>query len=240
LSASLSQAKILGGTGWILLVLSIIPRIGFILGIIGFALVLFATKQISDTISDRSVFRNMIISTVLGIAALIAVAIVVLIALNRIVNYMRSVSTGVGAHPHLGVIVLVVVGLLVVWLLYLLSAFFLRRSFNTVAQRLNVGLFRTAGLVFLIGAALTIILVGFLILLVAEIIFAIAFFTIPEQPGAGSLSAMGSDMIPPSPPGYRPTSEAPSTAPRSGVCSRCGANISEGTVFCPSCGQKQV
>ena len=239
MSSTLSQAKILGGTGWILVLLSVIPRVGFILGIIGFVLVLLATKQIADAVSDRAIFRNMIISTVLGIAALIVVAIVVLVSLTRITNYLRDLSNHVASHPRLGVIILIVLGLLVVWLLYLVSAFFLRRSFNKVALRLNAGLFRTAGLVFLIGAALTIILVGFLILFIAEIMFAIAFFTMPEQVASGTLPT--GSLFPPS--GVPPQNTgAPPSASAGGnkFCSKCGASIPQDTIFCPSCGQKQA
>lgn len=239
MSSGPSQAKILGGTGSILLLLSLVPRVGFILGIIGFALILVAMKLISDALSDRSIFRNMIIAAVLGIAAIIVVEIVILRAITRVANYFRNVSTGT-AHPALqfGVLaVLLIIGLLIVWVLYLMSAFFLRKSFNEVAQRLNVSLFRTGALVFFIGAALTIIFIGFLLIFVAEILFAISFFSIPDEipvspPPSGSMPTTF-------PSSDQQTTGSQTTSSGNRFCVRCGQSIPEGTVFCPSCGQRQ-
>jgi uncharacterized membrane protein len=47
-SSKLIQAKTYGGIGSILVVLSLVPYIGFVLGIIGLVLVLVAVKYISD------------------------------------------------------------------------------------------------------------------------------------------------------------------------------------------------
>ena len=58
---------------------------------------------------------------------------------------------------------------------------FQRRRFKVIASSLNVGMFRTAALIYLIGAALVIIFVGFIIIIISEIIQAAAFFSIPEQ-----------------------------------------------------------
>jgi uncharacterized membrane protein len=73
-------------------------------------------------------------------------------------------------------------GLFGAWVFFLASSVFLRRSYKTIGSKLNVSKFGTAGLLYLIGAATTIVGVGFLVLLVAEIITAVAFWSIPEQP----------------------------------------------------------
>jgi uncharacterized membrane protein len=241
LSSCLSQAKILGGTGSILLLLSLVPRVGFILGIIGFAFILVAMKLISDALSDGLIFNNMIIATVLGIAAILVLEIVNVRVITRVTNYLRDVAAGT-AHPaiHFGaLVVLLIIGLLVVWVLYLVSAFYLRRNFNVTAQRLNVGLFRTGAYIFMIGAALTVVLIGFLLIFVAEILFAIAFFTIPEKMVPVSPPPSGS-MPTPSPSGAQQTTTSSQTASANRFCLKCGQSLPEGTVFCPSCGQKQT
>jgi len=87
------------------------------------------------------------------------------------------------------------------------SAIFLRRSYERIGVRLNVNMFQTTGLVYLIGAALTIVLVGFLILLIAEILQIVAFFSIPEQ----LPSSMPAQQTwgPPAPPAPMPPSPGP-------------------------------
>jgi uncharacterized membrane protein len=72
-------------------------------------------------------------------------------------------------------------GLAIIWVLLLVSAILVRRSYSSVSQKLGVGMFNTVGLVYLIGAALTIIVVGVIVLFVALILNAVAFFSIPDQ-----------------------------------------------------------
>jgi uncharacterized membrane protein len=87
------------------------------------------------------------------------------------------------------------------------SAIFLRRSYDKIGMRLNVNMFHTTGLLYLIGAALTIVIVGLFIVLIAEILQIVAFFSIPEQPP----SAMPPQQTwgPPTPPPPMPPSQAP-------------------------------
>ncbi len=63
-------------------------------------------------------------------------------------------------------------------------------------------LFGTAALLYLIGAALTIILVGFLLIFVAQILFIVAFFSLPDQLPAQPMA----------PTTFTPSSGAPTTA----------------------------
>ncbi len=76
-------------------------------------------------------------------------------------------------------------------------AFFLKRSYDTVAMKLNVGMFHTTGLLYLIGAALTIIFVGLVIVFIAEILQIVAFFSIPEQMPMGPQPMPGQMGTPP-------------------------------------------
>jgi uncharacterized membrane protein len=61
-------------------------------------------------------------------------------------------------------------------------AIFFRRSLTTLSAKTGVGLFATAGLVMLIGAVLTIIIIGVLIIWIALILVAVAFFQTKAQP----------------------------------------------------------
>jgi uncharacterized membrane protein len=52
----------------------------------------------------------------------------------------------------------------------------MRRSLKQVSDKSTVGLFGTAGLLLLIGAFLTIVFIGFILMWVAALLIAIAFF----------------------------------------------------------------
>ena len=187
--ATLSQAKTLGGIGSLLIILTVVPTAGAILGIVGFILVLLAVKNISDAVGDSSIFTNTIISAVLAIIGVVVGAIVVFASFLSFVG-LGALAPGFsgpltpGALTTGGIVGLIVgliLGLAVIWILLIVSAFFLRKSYNTIATKLGVGMFGTAALLYLIGAILTIILVGFIVIFVAGILQLIAFFSIPDQ-----------------------------------------------------------
>jgi len=208
--AKLSQAKTLGGVGSILIFIPFVSLVGYILLII-------AVKDISDDLQDKTIFRNVVIAAGTGIVGALAGAFV----------FIFGAVTGIltsGASAFLGV----AAGLLVVWVFLIVSAVFLRRAYGSMSKELGVHMFDTAATFYLIGAVLTIVLVGFLLLFVAEIMQAVAYFSIPDQPpmqGAGATAA-----------------PAPSMAPPGGAtkfCTNCGTKISPSATFCYSCGAKQ-
>jgi uncharacterized membrane protein len=206
--ASLSQAKTLGGVGSILVLLGAIPNVGFVLAIVGFILILVAVKNVSESVNEPGIFNDMIIAVVLSIVGLVVFGVIVIVAFFSFLNFRQFGTPTPGMVPPgiLGAIGLLIVGLVVVWVFYLVSAIFLRRSYERIGMRLNVNMFQTTGLLYLIGAALTIILVGFLILLIAEILQIVAFFSIPEQ--LPQSMPPQQTWGPPTPPA-RPPSQAP-------------------------------
>ncbi len=189
--SELSQAKIMGGVGSILMLLSFIPTVGGILGIIGFILVLIAVKYISDAVGDRTIFNNMLISVILGIIGIVVGLVMGIISLftllGRSFRMPSDFSEWFGPIPAspeslMSLIIGVIIVLVIIWIFYIISAVFLRKSFTAISSRLNVKLFGTAAFLYLIGSILLIVLVGFIVLLVALILQTIAFFSIPESP----------------------------------------------------------
>ncbi|MEM2727107.1 MAG: DUF996 domain-containing protein, partial [Archaeoglobaceae archaeon] len=79
--------------------------------------------------------------------------------------------------------VLVSLGLALVafWILVILSAVFLRRSYNSIYAHTKVSLFSTTANVYLIGAFLVIVLIGLVIVFIAMILQIVAFFSLPEM-----------------------------------------------------------
>lgn len=190
----LSQAKTLGGVGSIFMLLGPVPLVGWALFIAGAIMVLLALKYVSEIVQDRSVFNNMVVAIVLGIVGLVVgVAVIVGAVLSTVglSNISRMFSGGfpgsftpqaVPSGGFMGMMMGAIEGLVVIWVLLIVSAIFVRRSYESVSKKLGVGMFGTTGLLYLIGAALSIVVVGFAVLFVALILNVVAFFSIPEQP----------------------------------------------------------
>lgn len=184
----MNEVKTLGGIGSLLTLLAIVPTAGFILAIVGAVLVLVAIKYASDILGDPKIFNNMLYAVILGIIGLVVAVVAVVAVVFKVIGLGYMSSSFAFAPPSnlavgdiLGLLGVILLGLAAVWVCFLVSSIFLRRSYTELGKRLNVGLFGTAALVYLIGAALTIILVGFILIFVAEILLMVAFFSINTQ-----------------------------------------------------------
>lgn len=183
----LSEAKTLGGVGSILVLLTPVPSVGWILGIIGLVLTLIAIKYISDFVEDKEIFTNMLISIVLSIVSVVVAGILLVGGLFAFFGIQNFSGIGTGTPPNInqgnigGLLLAIIPGLLAFWIMMMVSAFFLRKSFHGVSVRLNVSMFDTAALIYLIGAITSVILIGFLLIFVAEILFVVSFFSINES-----------------------------------------------------------
>ncbi len=206
--ANLSTAKTLGEIG------SILELIPFI-NIVGYILTLISVKYISDELHDQSVFNNMLYSVITGIVG-VAVGFFILLGGIASTLFTGVLSAAAGVFAFLAIS----------WIVLLVSAIFVRRAFETMATKLNVDSFRTAGTLYLIGAALTIVFVGFIILFVAYIFQIISFFAIKDT--------VSSTQV--------PEGKAAPTQPQGAMkyCTSCGAQMPVASTFCPSCGAKQA
>lgn len=205
---TLSSAKTLGGVGSILILLFLIPAVGTVLAVIGWILVIVAVKSISDATGERGIFNNTLVSAILAIVGIAVGAAVVFgsflsfAGLNGInILHMNSTTTITATSPGIvGLIIGVLIGLAVIWVSFLISAIFLRRAYDRISSRLNIKMFGTAALLYLIGAALTIIFIGLILIFVAEILQIIAFFSLPDEvPGQQPQPSYTVRPPPPSP-----------------------------------------
>ncbi len=205
--ASLSQAKTLGGIGSILALLSGLLfwapySSGIVLLILGLVLMLVAVKNVADTLGDQPIFNNMMYSVILAIIGPVIAAVVVFMAAASLTSTFRGFTPGTTTLPSgflaaLGFIILAGVILVVC---ILISTIFLKRSYDTIATKLRVDMFRTTGLLFLIGAATLIVGIGVVILFIAAILQIVAFFSIPEQlPLQGPPQQVWGPPTPPAP-----------------------------------------
>ena len=221
---SLSSAKTLGGVGGILVFFPFVSLVGWIL-------ILLATKEISETVQDKSIFDDALLAAITAIIG--AVVFVAFIVTGSIAGLF---TFGFG-FPRF----LLFFGILgAFWVLTVISAIFLKRSYEKISQRLNVSAFATTGLLYLIGAALTIVFIGFLILLVALIFQVVAYFSIQDRPFSPGWGQPAPQTLSSVPMPQQPAMSQQQHQVESKFCFKCGAKLPSVAVFCTSCGAKQA
>lgn len=186
--SSLTSARALGGVGAILVLLAFIPSAGALFGIVGFILILIAVSYVADVVQNPKIFKDMITAVVLAIIGLAIASVIVTATLFSAfqngyfgTGYPLTPSADVTTAQWVAFGLSIGLGLFAAWILFLLSATYLRRSYNAMGSALEIKTFETAGLIYFIGAATAIVGVGFIILLVAQILAAVAFFSIPDR-----------------------------------------------------------
>ena len=77
MNVNFQYSKTLAGEGAILLLLGLIPTVGWVLGIVGIVLLLKAMKELSYYYQDESIYRNTWTGLKYYIVALIAAAVAI-------------------------------------------------------------------------------------------------------------------------------------------------------------------
>ena len=183
MNVSLEYSKTLAGEGAILLLLSLVPYAGWILGIIGVILLLRGMKELSNYYQDEEIYKNTLTGVKYYIIALVAAAVAIAAITIGIASatgftfttaFVPTVGFGIGLIASLA-------GLIVAFVFYILASLHLRKTFNTLAQKSGEASFTTAGTLLWVGALLTIFLVGLALILIAWIFATIGFFTMKPQ-----------------------------------------------------------
>jgi len=215
LSSNVESSKSLAAIGALLLFLSFVP----VIGIIGIILLLVGMKGLSEYYHDESIYMNALRGLIFGIIGIIAVS-----AFSLLTFFGGILSSlALGTVAIIGGIIGVLLILVVAFTFYLLMAINFRRAFDILAQRSGESNFHTAGTLLFFGAILTIFAVGLLLVWVAWIIAAIAFFSMK--------------LTPTHPYGYSsPTSQPLPTVQVTRFCPKCGAPVGQNATFCPQCG----
>ncbi|MEM2675243.1 MAG: DUF996 domain-containing protein [Candidatus Bathyarchaeia archaeon] len=207
---SFESNRILGGVGALLMVIGAVglftsAYLLFLL-FVGAVLVLIALKGFADHYQDGGIFNDALygfIAAVVGIVATVAVAIILL---SPLIAELAGAELDVGnpaamqqiirqiVMEHLQQILGASLGAYLVFVIsMILSAILIKKSLDALSARSGEKMFGTAGLVWLIGGVLTIILIGLIVIWISWILMAVAFFSIktaqaPAQPAAFQLS----------------------------------------------------
>ena len=231
MGTSFEYSKTLAGEGSILLILSIVPYVGWVLGIIGVILFLKGVKELANYYQDNEIYQNSLTGVKFYIIALIAAAVAIaaiVIGVGSATGYKFSsgftptVGFGVGLAAFF-------IGLIIAFIFYVLAASHLRRTFNTLAQKSGEKSFATAANLLWWGSILTIVVVGLLLIFIAWIFAVISFFSMRSQ-----------QQYAPQRPFYTAPSSQPITQPQQAAryCSNCGAPVASDATYCAHCGKR--
>jgi uncharacterized membrane protein len=196
-----------------------------IIGLIGIILFLVAMHSLSQYYSETGIFRNALygfLINIIGVAALIVIAFA--LVFTTIVSSATSSTPGLSGAAFITVFLVVIVAALAI---SIVSAVFYMRAFNKLGEKSGVHTFNTAGLLYLIGTVLTIVLVGSLLVWIAWI-FALSGFNSLKPKTAETSTVSYSTPQP---------SMAYSVVQKR-YCPYCGAQLSPDSVYCANCGKQ--
>ena len=174
-----------------------------VVGLVGLILVLIGVKGLSDHYREASIFNNSLYGVILSIVGgVVFVAALFVTALSFFTNVLGIELSTAWSDPtvfsnidwaeaiifeNLMAHVAALLGsFIVLFIFVVVAAIFYRKSLTTLAEKTGIGLFGTAGLLLLVGAVLTIIAIGFLLMWVALILLIVAFFRIRAEPAQPS------------------------------------------------------
>jgi len=203
---TLESSKTLGGIGSILLLIGVLPYIGEfsfgILALIGVILILVSLNGLANIYKERGIFNNSLYGFIAGIVGAILAAILTLIVvLSNLTSFLQKIyptwdgklsdisklsgmtptTTNLKFSDVSSFLYGLLAVLVIVWVFLIVWAIFARMSLKTLSTKSGVGLFSTASLLLIIGAVLTILVIGLLIMWVAVLLMAIAFFRLKPQ-----------------------------------------------------------
>jgi uncharacterized membrane protein len=209
---TLESSKNLGGVGALLMFIGIFPYINFfgIVEVIGAILVLVALHGFSSHYKEEGIFSNALYGVIAGIVGVVlAVAIGIAIVLPNIKDFLMKIypswngdlstisslssmtpsTSNIVIGDIIPFIVAAIVIFVILWVFAIIATFFVRRSLKQLSVKTNVGLFSTTGLILMVGAVLIMLFgLGVLLIWIATLILAIAFFTMHFQPAQPTMT----------------------------------------------------
>lgn len=191
LPSDLSDIKTMGGLAALFAAGSIIPYIGFLLSLASIVLFLITFHKISVFSGKRSIFVNIGVSYLIGFVLGIAIAAFIIIAF---LDYFKELSYNNFDEDYLYYMIqsakesvlTTIIAIVVFFLMVTVTCAYLwKLSLDKTAQFFGDNAFKTAGILYIIGASTMILCgLGALVNLAAHIVLAVAFFSLkmPKNP----------------------------------------------------------
>jgi len=189
----------------------------------GLILFILAMKKLSNHYQKSGIYKNALLASTFGIVVQIisvSFAIINLAQLPSGIFQSFTASTGLFSSVLIGI------GVLFLNLIFgILSGIFYMFAFNNLASASGQTRFRTVGLLFLIGAILTIVLIGGIIVWLSWIFAFASFLALTPTQAFSSFS-------------YPISTPTTSNIKQIKYCSYCGAKNDIDALYCQSCGKK--
>lgn len=180
----LTQAKTYGSIGAILSILGgNIPRVGNLVSIIGFILILLAVKEISLTVNRDDIFKDYLVAFILHLGAFFVflIALISVIGITVLQGIFWNLA-GKGLENLGQIIKGLLIGGILAWILFVLGSYYLKKSYESISIETEVGIFRTTGLLYFVGAILLIVFgIGALLIIIGKILEIVAYLSLPED-----------------------------------------------------------
>ena len=184
----LNYIKLTGIIGTILMILCVFPYAGGFFLLIGIILAFIALNEFADYYNNRRIFNYAIYAFILQIIGVVITSIVIVYGASDFltslgisspadlgnlqnINWKYAINTS-NLAPFLEIIT---IGLLVIFAFSIASGIYFRKSMNMLGERSGNGLYHTTGTLVFIGAFLTIIFIGFIIIWISFILLAFSF-----------------------------------------------------------------
>ena len=194
------SSKTLSAVGSLLIVIGAIA--GFvvsfsgILTLIGIILLLIGLKGLANFYKEEGIFNNALYSIIVAIVGcVVGVGVIVASAVSALAdigidwanvedwnNIGTDVATVFADFDFSAIATLLgalVIGLIIFYVVVIISMIFFRKSMNQLSSKSGIGLFGTAGLLMLIGAVIPVI--GLLIIWIGAILATVAFFQMKQE-----------------------------------------------------------
>jgi len=177
-----TQAITMIDVNFILTILTNMFYWSLIIGSVGLLLNLRPIKHISDVVNDRYIFVNGLIATI----TMSVYSVYVIIGINLTVEASKSGYSwlleeilGIGNIIPLSIL-FTIMWLLVMWSILIASMYFLNEGYKRIADTTNTEMFRKVGRLYYYGALLSIVFIGFPLLLAAIVYQHLAYKSLPD------------------------------------------------------------
>ncbi len=167
----LKEVKYLGGIGAILNLVSY--AVGGILAIVGYILILIALNKISKIFNDDEVFKKYLYGIILWIVAVLIAIFAV--GISFISLLFSSLDYGLMAVSSF------LIGIMLFYILLVIGSYFIKKSYEKVSYYTDVDSFRICGLLYFIGTILLIVIVGVVVIIIAQVLEIVAYFSLPDD-----------------------------------------------------------
>ncbi len=212
-------APFVSSIAWII----VFAALGF-MSLIGFILFLVGMRNLSQYYGDYGIFRNTLYGFVLYIiGTAVAVGIEIAFFTYTIGSIFQVSPSTPPTNFILGLFSAFFAVFAVILVFSIVSAVFYMRAFNLLGERSGIENFKTAGLLYLIGTALAIVIVGGFLVWIAWILAALGFNSLKP------VSAI-----------YRPSVSQPiqPSMTQRKYCPYCGTENNVDASYCRHCGRQ--